>query len=375
LGKNYLVTVSRKIAILLNTSWNAYNFRKGLIQTFLAEGDEVVVIAPKDEYSHRLEAWGARFQDIKLENTGMNPIMDWRYKQSLVRLLKIEKPDIVLSFTIKPNIYGAMAAHDLRIPIICNVSGLGTTFLWKGWVQRMAVALYNRGFRRANYIFFQNTDDRILFLEHVRVDQTMTGLLPGSGIDLQTFQADPPAFQSPLKFLMISRLIVEKGINEFVTAAHLIDPSKAQFALIGKYEPSHKRSISAEDYQMLLASGITYLDHQDDVKSFIAQSDVVVLPSYREGTPRTLLEAAAMSRPLIATDVPGCKEVVHDGENGFLCKEKSAESLAQKINLFLALTTAEQSAMARASRALVEENFDESIVIQAYVFRIKQLVT
>ncbi len=367
--------MSRKIVLLLNSTWNAFNFRKGLIEAFLAAGDEVVVIAPKDEYTDRLVAWGVRFIDIRLEGTGMNPMEDWRYKQTLARLMKVEKPDIVLSFTIKPNIYGAMAAHSLRIPIICNVSGLGTTFLWKGWVQRMAVALYNRGFRRANYIFFQNNDDRTLFLEHVRVDQSKTGLLPGSGIDLNTFKAEPPTFQSPLKFLMISRLIVEKGINEFVTATQAIDPSKAHFTLIGKYDPAHKRSISAEDFQILLASSIAYLDHQDDVKSMIAQADVVILPSYREGTPRTLLEAAAMSRPLIATDVPGCREVVQDGVNGFLCKAEDANSLAQKINLFLALSPAEHRAMAQASRRLVEERFDEKIVIGEYLRMISRLVT
>jgi glycosyltransferase involved in cell wall biosynthesis len=367
--------VSHKIAILLNSAWNAYNFRKGLIQTLLAKGDEVVVIAPRDEYTDRLISWGIRFVDIRLEGTGLNPLDDWRYKQTLVRLMKSEKPDVVLSFTIKPNIYGAMAAYALRIPIICNVSGLGTTFLWKGWLQRMAVALYNWGFRRANFIFFQNNDDRTLFLEHVRVNQAKTGLLPGSGIDLNTFKAEPPSFQSPLKFLMISRLIVEKGVNEFVTAAQSIDLSKAHFTLIGKYDPAHKRSISAEDFQMLLASGIDYLDHQDDVKAMIAQADAVILPSYREGTPRTLLEAAAMCRPLIATDVPGCREVAQDGVNGFLCKAEDATSLAQKINLFLALSPTEQLAMAHASRRLVEVRFDEKIVIGEYLRMISRLVT
>jgi len=367
--------VPRKIAILLNTAWNAYNFRKGLIQSLLAGGDEVVVIAPHDAYADKLEAWGAHFRAVRLESTGMNPIHDWRYKQALVKILREEKADVVLSYTIKPNIYGAMAAHALRIPIICNVSGLGTTFLWKGWVQRMAVALYNRGFRQADHIFFQNDDDRTLFLQHVKVKKEKTALVPGSGINLHVFRAEPPAFAAPIQFLMIARLIVEKGINEFVTAAQMIDPKKAQFTLIGHYDPSHKRSISAEDFQMLLASNITYFEHQEDVMPHLAQADVVVLPSYREGTPRTLLEAAAMSRPLIATDVAGCREVVRDGVNGFLCRAEDAASLAQKINLFLALTQAEQLAMAQASRQFVEQHFDESIVIEAYRRVIEQLLT
>jgi glycosyltransferase involved in cell wall biosynthesis len=366
-----------KIALVLNSSWNAFNFRKGLIHAFLDDGNEVMVIAPRDEYSDDLIKWGVTFHSIELKGTGMNPLEDWKFKNNLQRILKSSRPDVLLGFTIKPNIYGAITAHTLRIPMICNVSGLGTTFLWKGWVRRIAVGLYNYAFRRTNFIFFQNADDRKLFLEHVSVSEQKTGLLPGSGIDLVEFSVKPLRLKKPITFLMIARLIVEKGVLEYIEAAKIVRKThpEVRFELIGKYDPEHRRSISSEDFTSLKANGITYQPEERDIQKVIEKADVVVLPSYREGTPRTLLEAAAMGRPLIATDVPGCREVVEDGLNGFLCKEMNAQSLAQKINLFLALTTDEQRKMGQASRHLVEERFDEKLVVNEYSRVIHKLLT
>lgn len=377
LWKNYLANMPFKIALVLNTSWNAFNFRKGLIQSYIANGNEVLIIAPEDEYTKDINGWGAEYRPISLESTGMNPVQDWKYRNELLSIFKEEKPDVVLGFTIKPNIYGALAAKSLGIPMICNVSGLGTTFLWKGWLRKIAVALYNRAFSRTNFIFFQNADDRKLFLEHVSVSTDKTGLLPGSGIDLNDYVSSPPAFKRPLTFLMISRLIVEKGVQEYVEAAkavHQLHPD-VRFELIGKYDPEHKRSISQEEFESFGDAGVSYQEEVRNIKEIIARADVVVLPSYREGTPRTLLEAAAMGRPLISTDVPGCREVVNDGVNGFLCKVQNASSLAQKINLFIALSEEEQRAMGLASRKLVEERFDEKIVIAEYSRKIRQLVS
>jgi glycosyltransferase involved in cell wall biosynthesis len=366
-----------KIALVLNTSWNAFNFRKGLINSFLASGNEVLIIAPEDEYSNDLIGWGVTYHPINLKSTGMNPLEDWKYKSDLQRILKSEKPDVLLGFTIKPNIYGALAARSLRVPMICNVSGLGTTFLWKGWLKRIAVTLYNRSFSRTDYIFFQNADDRKLFLEHVSVSEQKTGLLPGSGINLEEYRASPLQLRKPLTFLMIARLIVEKGVREFIEAAKIVHQSHPdiRFELIGKYDPEHSRSISQEEFASLAINGINYRSEERDIISVIEKADVIVLPSYREGTPRTLLEAAAMGRPLIATDVPGCREVVDDGINGFLCKERSSNSLAQKISLFIALSEDEQRRMGIASRRLVEDRFDEKIVIEEYSRKIQQLLT
>ncbi len=365
-----------KIAIILNTSWNAFNFRKGLIQHFLSLGHEVIIIAPADESVESLIRWGARHIDIPLDKGGMNPMKDLKYQRSLMTILKVEKPNIALTFTIKPNIYGSLACSACRIPVINNVSGLGTTFLWKGWVQRLATILYQRAFNRSNFIFFQNKDDRELFLQHVNTPVSKTGLLPGSGIDLVFYNSPPPLFDRPLRILMIGRLIIDKGVREFLTTAAQLkgECPDLEFSLAGGYDASHKRSIPVDEFTHLQKSKtVKYFGQINDVKKALAEADLIVLPSYREGTPRTLLEGAAMSRPLIATDVPGCREVIDDGINGFLCEKESSESLVRKIKLFLSLTTEEKIQMATASRKLVENRFDESIVIGEYMRKINQL--
>ena len=369
--------MSLKIAIVVNSSWNIYNFRKGLVLKFLEEGGKVIAITPSDAYDERISTWGVTHIPVQLESSGLNLAKDLTYLRKLKQIFRSEKPDIILSFTIKVNIYGSMAARSCRIPIIGNVSGLGTTFLWKGWVRRAAILLYNRAFRSTDFTFFQNVDDRKLFLEKVKLDSSKTGLLPGSGIDLAHFNSSPPAFQEPTKFLMISRLILEKGVLDYLAAAATIlkERSDVKFQLLGNYDIDHKRSISERDFNRIESGDvITYLGQTDDVMKAIRESDVIVLPSYREGTPRTLLEAAAMSRPLISTDVPGCREVVLDGINGFLCEPKTPESLSSKIRLFLSLSDEEKKAMGTASRKLVEKNFDEGIIISEYMRKIKQLL-
>jgi len=370
--------MSVKIAIIINTSWNIYNFRRGLVKSFLNEGHDVIAITPNDAYVSKLADWGVRHLPIQLEGSGLNPLKDLKYLRQLKIILRAEQPDIVLSYTIKCNIYGSLATKSLRIPIICNVSGLGTTFLWKGWIRRAAITLYNRAFKSTDFTFFQNQDDRNLFLDQVQISPSKTGLLPGSGIDLSHFKGEPPPFARSITLLMISRLIIEKGVLEYLAAAKELVGihENVKFWLVGKYEPNHKRCISEKDFEQIESGKwIEYLGEKEDVKETITAADLVVLPSYREGTPRTLLEAAAMSRPLIATDVPGCKEVVSDGANGFLCDAQNTASLVKKIELFLALNPEEKQAMAKASRTLVEERFDERIVIAEYSRKIKQLLS
>lgn len=334
----------------------------------------MIVIAPEDEYVTPLEEWGATHIDVELDKSGMNPFADRKYLSSLKSILKKERPDIALTYTIKPNIYGSLACKSLKIPVVNNVSGLGTTFLWKSWVQKAASLLYKRAFSRSNFIFFQNKDDRKLFLDNVNISSEKTGLLPGSGINLTDYQSSFPEFNSPLRVLMVGRLIIDKGVLEYIDAAEKLHSPNLKFLLAGGYDPSHKRAIGDEIFQNLSGSdSIDYLGHIENMKEVISSADLIVLPSYREGTPRTLLEGAALSRPLIATDVPGCREVVEDGVNGFLCEKESSESLVRKIKLFLSLTKDEKIQMAKASRNLVEKRFDETIVIQEYMRKINQL--
>lgn len=357
------------IGIAINTAWNIYNFRSGIIQHLINEGHEIVAIAPHDEYVVKLEAMGCRFRDLPMSGSGVNPFSDLLLLWRFARILKQEKIDVLLTYTIKPNVYGSIVGRLVRTPVICNVSGLGTTFVWNNLVSRIAIFLYHVSVKKAAHVFFQNPEDRDLFLSKIPVPEKKVGLLNGSGIDLNSFSASPKIPDQTPVFLMIGRLMVEKGAYEFAEAARIIKQSfpEAQFRMLGKWDPLDKRSVKKEDLDQWQKQGIVdYKGTTDDIKSAILEADVVVLPSYREGAPRTLIEAGAMSRTLIATDVPGCRHVVSDGFNGFLCEVKSGEQLAQAINKYLTLEENEKIQLARNSRTYIESNYDEKKVINAY---------
>lgn len=366
-----------KIAIAINTSWNIYNFRRGLIQYFQDRGDEVLTIAPKDDYSEKLVEIGCNYRALEMTASGMNPVRDSGLILEFYKILKEERPDVLLTYTIKPNIYGSLVCGMLRIPCICNVSGLGTVFLWKGYVKKIATSLYSFGFRFNRWIFFQNDEDREEFLKFVKVNPEKTSLLPGSGIDVEKFKPRPDP-QNPVPvFLMIARLLVEKGVYDYIEAIRILRKKHlaASFRLIGSLDENHSRAISRSELDEWIAEGlITYTEHLEDVRGAIAAADVVVLPSYREGTPRTLLEAGAMGKPLIATDVPGCRHVVIDGNNGFLCKLKNPADLASRIQLFLAFNPEERSEMARNARQSIVDRFDQQLVIDQYARKIDELM-
>lgn len=365
-----------KIAIAINTSWNIFNFRRGLVDHFLNRGDEVLAIAPLDDYSAKLEEIGCSYRRLEMSASGMNPVTDAGLIAEFYRILRKERPDVLLTYTIKPNIYGSLAAGILRIPCICNVSGLGTVFLWKGYVKNIATALYSFGFRFNKWIFFQNDEDREEFVRFVKVDMTKTSLLPGSGIDVERFKPRSAPDNPKPVFLMIARLLVEKGIYDYLEAIKILRKKgiEAEFRLIGSLDETHSRSISRVELNEWVAAGlVTHVEHLEDVRDAIASADVVVLPSYREGTPRTLLEAGAMGKPLIATDVPGCRHVVIDGHNGFLCKVKHPADLAAKMALFLALSVLEKREMADNARRSIVERFDQQLVIDQYARKIDEL--
>jgi len=326
------------------------------------------MVSPRDEYTDRVMAWGVKWIDTPLDGTGINPLQDMKYLVLLKQTFKKEKPDVVLAYTIKANIYSCLAARSLAVPVICNVSGLGTVFLVEGFTGKVAIQLYKIAFRNACFVFFQNEDDQRLFTSKIKIKQEKIGLLPGSGINTEEFSYVMPAFTKPIRFLMISRLIVEKGVKEYAEAASFFeDREDVVFSLVGKFDEDHSRSVAKSDLDHWIKNEwIQYQDHSDNIKELIASSEVVVLPSYREGTPRTLLESAAMGRPLLATNVPGCKEVVEDGVNGFLFEVKNSKSLITKIKLYLSLSEEERLLLSKKSRELVEQKFDEKLVIDSY---------
>lgn len=359
-----------KIAIVLNTSWNIYNFRMNFIKSLLNRGHEVHTVAPHDEYTQNLIEAGCIHHNIKMDSRGANPIKDFGLVIEFWSVYRKIRPDVVLHYTIKPNIYGTLAAALLRLPSINNVCGLGTVFLKKGIVSAIAVRLYRWAFRYPRKVFFQNPEDRKLFLERGLVPQQVADLLPGSGVDLEKFRPVDYQRNDKFTFLLVSRLITDKGILEFIEAVKKLKSEglHARFQLLGPKDPQHKRGIQLNTIDGWVNDGtVEYLGATDDVRPYLKNADCIVLPSYREGTPRTLLEAASTSKPIVATDVPGCQQVVVHEFNGLLCRMKDVNDLADKMRTMATLDAESLRQMGQNGRRKVEAEFSEDIVIRKYI--------
>lgn len=359
-----------KVVIALNTAWNLVNFRAGLIKALAAAGYEVVALAPADEYVLRLEFLGCHFVPLPMDNKGTHPGRDLLLLWRFYGLLKQERPDVYLGYTVKPNIYGSLAAHALGIPVVNNIAGLGAVFIRDGWLNRLVRLLYRLALARSAKVFFQNDEDKAMFVAGGLVNAAVTDCLPGSGIDLKQFVPVPLPNKTPIRFLLIARMLWDKGVGEFVEAARLLKQAgvQAEFCLLGFLDVQNPAAISRAQMESWTSEGgVRYLGVSDIVREEIAQADCVVLPSYREGTPRSLLEAAAMARPIVTTDAVGCRGVVDDGVNGYLCNPKDAVDLAQKMKWVVEFSPEERTAMGLRGRAKVEREFDEQIVIAKYL--------
>ncbi|HJP68892.1 MAG TPA: glycosyltransferase family 4 protein [Sphingomicrobium sp.] len=361
---------SRTIVLSANSEWNIANFRVGLIRGLQNAGYVPLVIAPPHAaVEGRMRELGVERIAIRIDRSGLNPYADLQLLRRYRHLLKRIRPAAYLGFTIKPNIYGSLAAGSLGIPSIPNVSGLGTAFIRRGLLQQIVTLLYRIGFRRVPFVFFQNKEDCELFVDRRMVTRIQARVLPGSGVDLDRFR---PAELSnaPAVFLFIGRLLRDKGVIEFVESARHLRASLPQlrFQLLGPIDEENRTSVLSSELRNWEKEGIIeYLGVSDDVRPFIAAATAVVLPSYREGLPRSLLEAGAMGRPLIATDVPGCRDVVDDTLNGYLCKARDASSLGSAMEHFALLPHEQRLQMGKAARVKVQERFSEEVVIRGYL--------
>lgn len=368
------------VLLCANDLWNILNFRLRLIERLEAEGYRVSVAAPQDAaLRQRLARPGRAILDLPMRKDGLSPWEESLTLGRLLRLLRRQRPDVLLSFTPKPNIYGALAARATGIPAVPNVSGLGTAFIRAGALQRLVTFLYRAAFRRLPKIFFQNEEDLELFAERRLVRRGQAALLPGSGVDLDRFRPLPTRPRDGLlKFLFVGRMLGDKGIRELVEAARMVRDviPHARIQLLGFTDAENRTAISRGELQAWVSEGvIEYLGSAEDVRDFIAAADAVVLPSYREGLPRSLLEAGAMGKPLIATDVPGSRVLVEDGVNGLLCEARSASSLAITLKRFAALSDEERRGMGERAREKVVQGFSEEKVIRAYVDVLEHLTS
>jgi len=357
------------IVLISNTAWYLYNFRRGTIAAFVESGRPVVAMAPPDRYADKLvEELGVTFVPLRLDGKGTRLAGEARSVLHLFGALRRLQPAFVFNFTVKVNIYSGLACRLLGIPYANNVSGLGTAFIHDSWLYRRVRSLYGFVNRGAHCVFFQNQEDMALFRDRGLLKDTPTVLLPGSGMDTArfAFQALPEGVD--FTFVMVARLIADKGVREYVVAAErvaLTHPG-TRFVLIGPQGVSNSSaSDDAEVAEWRRTGVVEYVGEQDDVCPWLAKSHVLVLPSYREGMPRTVLEAASMGRPAIVTDVPGCRQAVVDGETGWLCQVRDAESLAACMSACLDMSSDQLAEAGRAARRRIENEFDERIVIQA----------
>ena len=370
--------MNKKIVISVNTAWNICNFRAGLVKSFVRQGYEVLVLAHDDEYAPRLAALGCHFKQLHMDQHGTSASHDLALLVKYRRVLQSVRPLAYLGFTIKPNVYGSIAANGLAIPVINNIGGLGATFLHGAMLTELVKQLYRFSLRRSSRVFFQNREDRQLFLDARMARESVSELLPGSGVDLRHFQPLPMAAPAPggFRFLLIARMLKDKGVEEYVAAARIVRQHipASEFQLLGGIDGENPNAIRVDQIREWEAQGLVrYLDRTDDVRPYLEQADCVVLPSYREGVPHSLLEAAASARPIIATDVVGCKDIVDDNCNGFLCRVKSAPDLAEKMIRMVHLTPEQRGFMGATGRAKVVREFDEDIVIRKYLAAIQQI--
>lgn len=360
-----------RVALVINTAWNIYNFRLGLVRALLAAGHEVLAIAPPDPYAEKLVAAGCRFIPLPMANKGTDPRQDLGLLWRLQTIYRRERPDVVLHYTIKPNVYGTLAARLAGVPAVNNVSGLGTVFIIENFVSKVARALYKLAFRFPSTVFFQNADDQALFFQYQLVDPARTRVLPGSGVDTDRFRPAPAWRRGePFTLLMIARVLYEKGIVEYFEAARLLKAefgNRVRLQLLGGLDEQGGIGVPRALFEEWLREGtVEWLGTSDDVPAVIAQADGVVLPSYREGTPKTLLEAAAMGKPLVTTDVPGCREVVQEGQNGYLCRVRDGTDLARAMRQLVVADNDRLRRLGAASRELAVTRFDQRLVIEAY---------
>ena len=369
----------KKIAVIENGLFSTYTMREGLMQRLLKEGYDVTILTHTNSFVSQVEKTGLHVMNIGSGN--LNPWKVLKYIFNLYSALKKIQPDVCLTFSIRPAIWGNFITRHLNIPTITNITGVGPLFTSKNLAYRIARSIYRHALQKTRKVFFQNFDDMNLFLQKKFVRKEIAERVPGSGVDYQKFSpiTNAKTDEENFIFLFIGRLIKDKGIFEFVEAARVIRKKFPNiiFNVIGPFWHQNLKSntITKSDLQNWIVEGIIdYQGEKKDIRKFIAEADCIVLPSYREGTSNILLEAASMEKPIITTNTTGCKETVEDEVTGFLCKVKDAEDLADKMEKMYLLSEEDRKTMGRKGRQKIIKEFDKQIVINAYLKAIHEIL-
>lgn len=361
-----------KILFLVNHDVGIYKFRLELVQRILKEGHRVVISSPYGECIDDLVSEGCEYKEIRFARHGMNPIKECILIAKYIKLIKDVKPDVVLSYTAKPNIYGGIACTVTKTPYIANITGLGTAIENGGLIQKILCLLYKFGLKKAHKIFFQNTQNEDFFAKK-NIYKEKHIIIPGSGVNLQRYYTlDFPPDDTNVKFLMIARIMKDKGIDEYLAAAEEIKRKyqNTEFHICGFCEPEYESKMDDIKNKGI----VIYHGMVKDIQSVLKEMHCTVLPSYHEGMANVLLESAASARPVIATNVPGCRETYDDGISGISCEPKSAQSLINAIEKFLVLSHEEKENMGKAGRVKMEKCFDRQIVVEAYMKQINTIL-
>lgn len=356
-----------KILILANNDVGLFKFRKELIRQLIEDHHTVYVSLPNGIFVPELEAMGCFFTETIIDRRGINPFKDLRLLISYCKMMKKIKPDLILTYTIKPNIYGGLASRLLKIPYISNITGLGSGMDRK-YIKNIILFLYRLSSNKADCLFFQN-EENMQKLKTFRISGKKSFLIPGSGVNTTEYSYENYPEDGIIKFLFIGRIIKDKGIEEYISAAELLK-GKAEFHVIGVIDDEHYNNIITHHNK---DNTIIYHGSQKDVKPFIRESHCVVLPSYHEGMSNVLLEAASMGRALITTNVCGCREIVDNGVNGYLCNVRDANDLYRKINQFIGLNRTEMIEMGIKGRKKIAKVFDRSIIVEEYCKEIREI--
>ena len=363
--------MGKKILILSNHFITLYNFRKELVKKLIEDGNEVFISIPKDDKNSFFSDMGCKIIETPVDRRGVNPIRDFALILNYIKIMKKLKPDIIFSYTIKPNIYGCIASNFTKNRQVSNVTGTGATFLKKNAVSTIAKILYKISLKKSCKVFFQNSGDKDFFVENNMVRNNYA-MLPGSGVNLEQYELCDLPSEDDVNFIFIGRIMELKGIQQYIDCAKLIKQKhpNTNFYIAGFIEEDKYKDI-IEDYH---SKGIiNYIGFQKDIKSWIQKCHCTILPSHGgEGVPNVLLESAAMGRICIASNINGSKDVIDDGVNGYLFKTGNSKDLTDKVNMFLTLNYDTKKQMGLAGRKKAENEFDRQIVIETYLKEVEK---
>lgn len=361
----------KKVLILVNHDLVIYNFRKELVERLLLEGYKVYISSPYGERINDLISMGCEYIEAFMERHGTNIIKELKLLTYYRKIIKKIKPDVVLTYTIKPNIYGGMACKSFNVAYIANITGLGTAVENDGIMQKLSIFLYKIAFKKINCVFFQNRENQQFFIDN-KIALNKDRLIPGSGVNLEHFHVLDYPNDETIEFVFISRIMKEKGIDQYLDAAEYIRYKypNTKFHICGFCEESYENKLK----EMQVKGTIIYHGMVRDVREIIKKTHCTIHPTYYpEGLSNVLLESAASGRPIITTNRAGCHEVVDDGVNGYIVKQNNSQDLIEKIEKFLKTDYDFKKQMGLSGRNKVSNVFDRHIVIDAYIDEIKKI--